>query len=75
MGELTRRMSELQMLPFNCVTYAEELDSEFTEFSRTYAADFQTYNLDINRLRWAISNFTRVAMDFHERLNKIDKSK
>jgi hypothetical protein len=74
-GELTRRLTEALILPFNCVTYAESLYNEFSDFEKIYKADFDSYQLDLNHLKWAISNFTRNAQDFHKRLNEIDTSK
>lgn len=74
-GELTRRISEALILPFNCATYAEELEKEFLDFENTYKSDFAAYKIDFDPLRWAISNFSRVAIDFHKRLSLLDKSK
>lgn len=74
-GELTRRISEALVLPFNCITYAEEIEKELASFEETYAADFAEYGIDFNPLRWATRNFTRVATEFHKRLDSIDKSK
>lgn len=74
-GELARRMSESLVLPFNCVTYAEELERELQSFEKMYASDFSEYKIDFSSLRLAAQNFTRIASEFHKRLNLIDKTK
>lgn len=74
-GELTRRLTEAAVLPFNCVSYGRELENELAKFEKKYASDFAEYFIDFNPLRWTIRNFTRVANDFHKRLDSLDKSK
>lgn len=74
-GELARRLSESPLLPFNCVSYARELENELGKFEKKYASDFAEYAIDFSPLRWSIKNFTRVANDFHKRLDSLDKSK
>lgn len=63
------------MLPFNCVTYAKEIENELENFERMYSYDFITYGIDFNPLRWATKNFTQTAIEFHKRLESSDKSK
>lgn len=74
-SEAVRQLTEKLILPFNCVSYAESLENEFKNFETTYKSDFESYNMDMNLLRSAISNFTATANDFHKRLNAIDTSK
>ena len=75
MTEVIRQLSEGLLLPFNCVTYAKDLEYEYSNFEKTYQADFEAFQIDLNPLRWAISNFTKSATEFHKRLDSIDKSK
>jgi hypothetical protein len=61
-------------LPFNCSRYATELQREFDEFSRQYGKELNNLNITLGDLGASISNFSRVAHQFHERLDKIDKN-
>lgn len=75
MSELLRQITERPVLPFNCLTYANDLKVEFDKFEQTYLNDFNSYGIDMSLLKWAISNFTQAASDFNQRLQKIDKTK
>lgn len=74
-GEMTRRVSEALILPFDCVTYAKSIENEFKGFINNYKADLDDFQIDLMPLKLAISNFTRNAQDFHSRLNSLDKTK
>lgn len=74
-GELIRRLAEQLILPFNCNTYAKSLTNEFNDFVKKYKTDFDAFQIDLNPLTWAISNFSRNANYFHMRLNSLDTSK
>lgn len=74
-GEMARRVSESLILPFNCTTLAKSIESESNAYLKTYQSIFDSYQIDVNPLKWAISNFTRNAQDFHLRLDSLDKSK
>lgn len=75
MSEIVRQMSERPILPFNCMTYAQDLQYEFSKFEQTYRDDFIAYGIDMNLLRYSILNFTQAANSFHQRLIKIDKTR
>ncbi len=75
MTEMVRQISERPILPFNCVTYANELEYEYTNFEKAYASDFATYGINLNPLKTIVANFTRNARDFQQRLNSVDKTK
>ena len=74
-AELLRRMADSLILPFNLNTYAKEIQKEYDLFEAEYKNDLDALNISLLRLKSSISNFTRVAADFHKRLESIDKTK
>ena len=74
-GELLRRMSDSLILPFNLNTYANELRKEYASFERDYKSDLDRLKISLSALDASISNFTRTAENFHNRLSSIDKTK
>ena len=74
-AETAYTLSSSLILPFNCMTYANQLDREFVKLKDKYGSKLESLNISLDRLDLAISNFTSVAKDFHKRLEAIDKSK
>lgn len=72
-SELSRQLSDSVFLPFNVNDYAVEMMKELDKLKVIYQADFPVSDLLI--MEYAIGNFTQVAKDFHNRLDKIDRNK
>ena len=75
MAELARNISSSLVLPFNCVTYADQLTMELTKFKLLYQNKLDSINISIDPLERAINNFSIVAQEFQSRLDNIDRSK
>ena len=73
--ELTRRIADSLILPFNIKTYAKELQKEFDTFKLTYNQDLINLGINLDSLGYSISNFTLAAKNFHDRLDLADKTK
>ena len=74
-SELTRRMSDSLILPFNINTYAEELQKEFDYFKANYNSLLSSLSIGLDELSYSIKNFTLASQNFHKRLSQSDKTK
>lgn len=75
-AETALNLSSSTILPFNCNSYAEQLRNEFEKMSTPEnLAYLNSIDVNLDYLDYAIKNFTRVASEFHNRLNSIDKIK
>lgn len=75
MAELLRRLSEHLVLPFNAVTYSQVLENEFNAFENENIAELTDIGINIDHMKWAVSNFSKSAKEFHKRLDNIDREK
>lgn len=74
-GELTRRLADSLILPFNCVTYANEIRREFEDFSRENNLFLNELNISLETFEFAIKNFSLATVKFHSKLNDLDNTK
>jgi len=74
-AELTRRIADSLILPFNLNTYAQALQEEYDSFERKYISDLDKLNITLESLKYSVRNFTHVAESFHKRLDLADKTK
>jgi hypothetical protein len=74
-AETIRSMSSSLILPFNCVTYAQQLIKEFEKFSSKYKSKLDELNIHIDNLNKTINDFLTAATKFHHRLELLDKTK
>ena len=74
-SELARRLSDEQILPFNCNAYAKQLTIELKTFRDKYQKDLEKLNLDLTPLTRAIDLFDKASRQFHIDLKEIDTKK
>ena len=70
-AEFGRRMSDSLILPFNCSSYAEQLEIELKSFRNMYSLKLDNLNVSLVKLEKSINNFAISAKLFHERLNSL----
>ena len=73
-AELARRLSDSLILPFNCNEYADDMKIMLVDLKLKYGADLNNQNIKLDGLEESINNYAKASKQFHERLNKIDKS-
>lgn len=73
MAEIVRSMSSSLIVPFNCSRYANVLNREFVKFQARFGDIFQEIDVKLDDLNSTLTNFTRVAEKFHQRLNSLNK--
>ena len=64
-GELARRLSDSLVLPFNYVTYANEIQKEFNQFALAYLNELTAINISLSQFSSAVGNFSAAAKEFH----------
>lgn len=74
-AEIARTMSSSTLLPFNTNKYASVLQSEYFLFKKKYQSDFESFNISLSGLEYAVQNFTRVSESFMGRAQAIDLNK
>ena len=74
-AELLRTLSDSLILPIDVVTYAKEVQSEYASFEKTYKPTLDSLNITLGQFKQAIDNLNTVAVNFQDRLNKIDRTK
>jgi hypothetical protein len=74
-SELGRRLSDSLILPFNAISYAEQLVIESNNFKKLYKLKLDNLNISLANLDNSIVNFGLVASKFHSRLEKLDLKK
>ena len=73
-AETIRSMSSSLILPFNCVTYAKQLQKEFEKFSAKYKSKLDELNISTDNLNKSINDFMTATTKFHYRLGLLDKT-
>uniref|UniRef100_UPI00398F850C N-acetylated-alpha-linked acidic dipeptidase 2 n=1 Tax=Pristiophorus japonicus TaxID=55135 RepID=UPI00398F850C len=74
-GGLVYEIADSTIIPFDCRDYAEALENYANviyEQAKEHQFQLNKYQVSFDSLFSAVHNFTRVATDFHERLEKID---
>ncbi|XP_038674799.1 N-acetylated-alpha-linked acidic dipeptidase 2 [Scyliorhinus canicula] len=74
-GELVYEIADSIIIPFDCRDYAEALTNYANviyEQAKQHQLQLNKYQVSFDSLFSAIHNFTRIATDFHKRLEKID---
>jgi hypothetical protein len=74
-ADLAFNVSTSLLLPFNPVTYGEELNYEFKQFENNYKDKLMQLNVSLNDLENVIQDFEKNAKKFSDRLHSIDKKK
>ncbi len=73
-AETIRSMSSSLILPFNCVTYAQQLQKEFDKFLSKHKPKLDELNISTYNLNKSINDFMTAANKFHYRLGLLDKT-
>lgn len=72
-SELSRRLSDELILPFNCSSYSSQLQIELKLFKNAYKEKLDELNINLDKLELSISNFIAAARNFHTKLSALDK--
>ncbi|XP_067842435.1 N-acetylated-alpha-linked acidic dipeptidase 2 [Heptranchias perlo] len=74
-GGLVYEIADSTIIPFDCRDYAKALDNYANviyEQAKQHQFQLNKYQVSFDSLFSAVHNFSRVATDFHKRLEKID---
>ncbi len=74
-AKLLLNLADSLILPFNCISYALQLQEIYQSFSNQYSQKLEFKNITLRHLKDDIDRFLHVANEFHVRLNHIDKKK
>ena len=74
-GELVRRLSDSLILPFNCISYSNEIQREFDNFVKENKLFLNELNISLDMFELAVKNFSSSTFKFHQKLNQLDKKK
>jgi hypothetical protein len=75
MADLTFNVSSSLLLPFNPVTYSEQLNYEYKKFEKNYKDKLMQLNVSLVDLENVVKDFEKNSRDFSNRLHSIDKTK
>ena len=75
MADLTFNVSSSLLLPFNPVTYSEQLNYEYKKFEKNYKDKLLQLNVSLIDLENVVKDFEKISRDFSNRLHSIDKTK
>jgi hypothetical protein len=73
-AEVLHELSTALVLPFNVVTYANELEKEFAKFANKFQATLDELGISLAHLKLALEKFTQVANQFKSRLDSVDRN-
>ena len=66
-------LADSLILPFNCVSYALEIQKQFYKsFKSDFAIKLEKENASLKLVEANINEFIRVSKAFHQRLSQID---
>ncbi len=74
MAEIARVLSDSIIIPFNTTKYSIELKNLLNQFELDNRENLKNQNISTTYLEFAISNFTKVAQSFNNRINNLDKT-
>lgn len=72
-AEVLHELSTALVLPFNVVTYANELQNEYAKFRNKFEATLDKLNISLSYLKSSLDKFTQVANEFKSRLDCVDR--
>ena len=73
-AEVLHELSTALVLPFNVVTYANELKKEYAKFTNKFEATLGELNISLSYLKVALDKFSQVANEFKSRLDSVDRN-
>lgn len=75
-AEILRTLSDSLILPFNLVTYANEVKKEYDLFEKAYSDLLENeLNITLKYFNESVENLILASKSFHQRLNDADKTK
>jgi hypothetical protein len=75
MADITFNVSSSLILPFNPITYSEQLNYEYKKFEKNYKEKLMQVNISLVDLENVIQDFEKFSKSFNDRLHSIDKKK
>jgi len=72
-AEVLHVLSTALVLPFNVVTYADELQKEYAKFTNKFKATLDELNISLSYLKVSLDKFSLVASQFKSRVDSVDR--
>ncbi|XP_069739420.1 N-acetylated-alpha-linked acidic dipeptidase 2-like isoform X2 [Phaenicophaeus curvirostris] len=75
-GKLVYELADSQVIPFDCRDYGEALkgySNRIYKLAEKHEEQLKTYKVSFDPLFSAVMNFSKAAVDFHRRLEQVDK--
>ena len=74
MSETVRFISSSLFLPFDTISYSDELNKQFNKFKKDYGTKLNNLGISLDDLEECLNNFKLTCVKFEQRLGSIDKS-